>query len=115
MKKFLINVLIGMTICFLAQTYLPIWWIFAPVTFTISLLLPYNSGLKSFFAGLLIVFVTWVLLYIFKDMANDSVMSDKMANLFSLKSNYWLFGIVSFVMGLIGGLTSLSAFFLRKK
>jgi len=54
-------------------------------------------------------------LYIFRDIANDSVMSAKIANLFSMKSNYLLFTIVAFVMGLIGGLTSLSAYFLRKK
>ncbi len=115
MKKFWINILIGIVICFLAQTYLQQWWIFALITFIISLMLPYSSGIRSFFAGLLMVFITWMILYIFKDMANDSVMSDKIANLFSLKSNNWLFVIASLIMGLIGGLTSLSAFFLRKK
>lgn len=68
----------------------------------------------QFFAGLLIVFITWMILYIFKDMANDSVMSDKIANLFSLKSNNWLFVVSSLIMGIIGGLTSLSAFFFAK-
>jgi len=115
MKRFLMNVLIGTIICFLTQTYLQQWWIFAAITFIISLLLPYSSGIRSFFAGLLIVFISWMFLYIFRDIANDSVMSAKIANLFSMKSNYLLFTIVAFVMGLIGGLTSLSAYFLRKK
>jgi len=57
MKKFLMNVLIGTAICFLAQTYLQQWWIFAAITFIISLLLPYSSGIRSFFAGLFIVFI----------------------------------------------------------
>ena len=115
MKKFLINIVIGIAICLLAQTYLQVWWIFAPITFLVSLLFPYTSGARSFFGGLLTVFFTWMFLYIFKDMANNSIMSAKMATLFSIKSNYWLFGITSFVMGLIGGSTSLSAYFLRKK
>ena len=64
---------------------------------------------------LLVVFTTWVLLYIIKDIANDSVMSSKMANLFSMKSNYWLFGIVSAVMGILGGLTGVAGYYLSKK
>ena len=115
MRNFLITVLIGIVTCFIAQTFIPLWWIFSPVTFIIALLHPYLSAGRRFFAGLLIVFITWMILYIFKDMANDSVMSDKIANLFSLKSNNWLFVVSSLIMGIIGGLTSLSAFFLRKK
>ncbi len=115
MKKFLLNVLIGIPICYLAQWYIPYWWIFAVVTFIISSVMPYSSGVRSFFGGLLIVFVAWMMLYLIQDMPNNSVMSNKMANLFSLKNNYGLFVLASLIMGLIAGLTSLSAFFLRKK
>jgi len=51
--------------------------------------------------------------YIFKDLANDSIMSGKMANLFNFKNGYTLFFIVAIAMGIIGGLTSTAAYFTR--
>lgn len=113
--KIALIILISIIICLAAQSLLPFWWIFAPITFFVSLFTPFKSGLKSFFSGAFIVFASWMILYLFKDMANDSVMSVKMANLFSVKSNTWLFIIASTLMGLVGGLTALSAYFLRKK
>ena len=32
-----------------------------------------------------------------------------------MKSNYWLFGIVSAVMGILGGLTGVAGYYLSKK
>ena len=103
--KTAIIIIVGVIICYLLQTLLPIWWIFVVLTLLLGYFAKLPSGWKTFFVCWLVVFTTWVLLYIIKDIANDSVMSSKMANLFSMKSNYWLFGIVSAVMEILGGLT----------
>lgn len=113
--KFIINTVIGIVLCIAAQTYLPWWWIFAVVMFLFSLLSNYSSGKKSFFAGFVIVFLSWLCLYLLKDAANDSLLSKKISGLFSLPNQYVLFSISSLVMALLGGLSSLSAYFLRKK
>lgn len=113
--KTAIIIIAGVIICYLLQTILPIWWLFVLLTLLIGYFSKLPSGWKTFFVCWLVVFITWILLYIIKDIANDSVMSSKMANLFSMKSNYWLFGIVSAVMGILGGLTGVAGYYLSKK
>lgn len=113
--KTLIIILTGVIICYLFQTFIPIWWIFSIVTLIIGLVGKFPSGWRTFFTTWIIVFITWILLYLIKDVANDSIMSAKMATLFSMKSNFWLFGIVSGVMGLVGGLTAVAGYYITKK
>lgn len=113
--KIIISLVIGIIACILAQLFIPIWWIFVIITFATSYFSPYKNSLSSFFFGLIIVTITWLCLYLFKDSANAGIMSDKMATLFSMKSNYWLFAIVSLVMGILGGFTSMAAWFIKKK
>jgi len=111
--KYFASIITGFALCMAGQTFLPWWWIFAPLTFLVSFVINYNSAWKAFFAGLLIVFITWMAAYLIKDFANDSIMSGKMARLFNVKNSYTLFFIVAGVMGIIGGLTSTAAYFTR--
>ncbi len=111
--KYFGSIITGFALCMVGQTFLPWWWIFAPLTFLISFIVNYQSAWRAFFAGLLIVFITWMVVYIVKDMANDSIMSGIMARLFNFKIIYALFLIVAAVMGIIGGLTSTAAYFTR--
>lgn len=105
--KFIIAIVTGIILTYFSQQFLP-WWIFAVCTFLISLFIKYNSGWVSFCAGFLIVFITWMILYIIKNNANDSVLSNKMATLFNLPSGYILFFAASAVMAIIGGLTAVA-------
>ncbi|MFI5171955.1 MAG: hypothetical protein ACHQFW_06165 [Chitinophagales bacterium] len=113
--KFILTVVVGIFICATAQVVTPWWWIFAPVTFLISLLVKYKTGRASFFGGLLIVLISWLSIFIINDIPNDSLMSTKMAHVFAFKNNYLFFAVTSLVMGIIGGMASSSAYFLRKK
>jgi hypothetical protein len=113
--KIIVTLVIGIIACILAQLFIPIWWVFVIVTFATSYFSPNKTSLRSFFFGLIIVTITWLSLYLFKDYANTGIMSDKMAALFSMKSNYWLFAIVSLVMGILGGFTPMAAWFIKKK
>ncbi|MFN0275064.1 MAG: hypothetical protein ACKVPJ_04925 [Chitinophagales bacterium] len=113
--KYIVSILTGIVLCILAQTYISIWWIFAPVAFMLAWLMRYKTGRKSFFSGFLIVFISWMVLYVFKDAANSSLLSEKMAALFSLPNNYVLFLVSSLLMGILGGLSSLAAYYIGKK
>ncbi|MBC8048026.1 MAG: hypothetical protein H7Y00_14610 [Fimbriimonadaceae bacterium] len=113
--KFILTVVIGFVLCVAAQTFIPLWWIFAPLVFIIALVVKFNSGWRSFFAGFLIVFIAWLLMYLFKDAANNSILSTKMATVFSLPNNYLLFFIASLFMGIMGGLSAVAGYALRRK
>lgn len=112
--KLIITIVIGIIICLVAQLFIPIWWIFAPILLLVAFVAHLNNSGKSFLMGFSSVVVVWLSLYLFKDAANASLLSDKMATLFSIKSNYWLFGIVSGVMGILGGLSAMAGFYLHK-
>lgn len=108
--KFIIILITGCVLCVLAQTYLMFWWIFAPLTFCIACFVRYPSGKAAFWTGMLIVFLSWLGIYFIKDAANDSLLSNKMAEVFSLPGHYALFIVVAILMGIIGGLSSLAGF-----
>lgn len=112
--KFSLTIVIGFVLCVIAQNYTPYWWIFAPVIFILFLIVKFNTGWRSFFIGFLIVFITWMAMYLFKDAANNSLLSKKMAALFSLPNNYLLFIVASLLMGILGGLSAVAGNALRK-
>lgn len=114
MKNILL-IILAIAICFVLQWFVPVWWVFAPFTLLFAYFIKYPSAGLSFLFGLITVFVTWMLLYLIKDSANEGLLSQKMATLFTFKSSNWLFIIVSLVMGLIGGFTSVAGYLLRKK
>lgn len=108
--KFIIILITGCILCVLAQTYLMLWWIFVPLTFCIACLVRYSSGKAAFWTGTLIVCLSWLSIYFIKDAANDSLLSNKMAEIFSLPGHYALFIAAAILMGVIGGLSSLAGY-----
>lgn len=113
--RFALIIIAGIIICSLTQYYSYIWWIFAPIVFLLSLTVKFSTGWRSFFSGFLIVTISWLFLYIMHDIPNNSVMSNKMATVFSFPNNYLFFIAISIVMGIIAGMCSTSAYLLRKK
>lgn len=113
--KIILSIVIGIILCMGSLFLIPIWWIFAPIIFLITYFFHFKHSKTSFAIGFLIVFISWFILYIYKDNMNDSILSTKMATLFSLPNTVLLFLISSIVMGLIGGLSALSAHFLLKR
>lgn len=109
------EIAIAVVIIILVQKFIPVWWLFSVITFIMGWLVRYKNAWRSFVAAWFSVFVSWMALYFFADIPNNSILSSKMAVLFSLPNQYILFAVASLVMGLIGGCTAAAAYSLRKK
>jgi len=113
--KLIVSIIISAALIYFTQSYLATWWLFAIVTFIMAIALPLKSGWRHFFAGLIPVAGVWMLLYLMQDPHNESLLSNKVAALFSLPNNMVLFIVASLVAGLIGGLAAVAGGALRKK
>ena len=97
----------------LATWFLP-WWMLAVVSFIIAFVVYLAPG-KAFWSGFVGIALLWLICILIKDIANEHVLSIKMAKLFSLP-DYWLFILVNIIVGgLVGGLASWSGAVLRNE
>lgn len=76
--------------------------------------IPQKPG-KSLLLGFATVFILYFVIALKIDLANEHLLSKKVADIFMLKNNYWLLIIISsFIGGLIAGLSALTGSLLRK-
>jgi hypothetical protein len=110
--RFLAATILILLFSFIAGLFLP-WWSIAIVAFLVALLIPQTIG-KSFLAGFLGVFLLWGLLALWIDIKNDSVLSKKIAQLFSLGSASFLLLLITAIFGaLVAGFAAMSGGSLR--
>ena len=96
----------------LVSLYLP-WWMVAVVSFIVSFIVHLKKG-KAFLLGFFGVAVCWLAVILKADIANEHILSTKMAMLFSLP-DYRLFILVNVLLGgLVGGLAAWSGAALRR-
>ena len=81
-------------------------------SFLISLILSSN-GLSSFFAGFLGVGILWFYLAWRVDSTTGSILTDKVAAIFSLPNSFLLFFVTAIIGGLAGGFGALAGSHLR--
>lgn len=113
MKKFLVSLLLTVSLCFVAGLYLP-WWSVAVIPFLIAYLIP-QTAFKAFLTGFLSVFVLCFLIAFVLDSGNDHILSVKVATILPLKGSYLLLNLIgSFLGGLVAGLGALSGALLSK-
>jgi hypothetical protein len=101
---------------FIAGLYLP-WWSIALVTFVVALFIPQPAGF-SFLTGFAGIFIHWSLLALWIDRQNESILSHKIAELFSLNgSSSLLILVTALTGGVVGGFAAMSGSLLlpRKK
>jgi len=111
--KFFNSVLLTALLSFIAGIYISYWWFFAVIAFLVALLI-HQRGFKAFFAGFLALFILWFVLAFWMDLANEGVLSVKIASLLPLGGSKWLLMIVTaFVGGLVAGFAALSGSYLR--
>jgi hypothetical protein len=111
--KFLAATLLIALLSFGCGLYFP-WWVIAPVSFVVSLLIP-QRPLPAFMAGFLALFLLWGGLALAIDLANGSILSAKVAAILPLGGSSYAIVIVSGLAGaLVGGGGALTAAFLRK-
>ena len=81
--KFLIATILTALLSFIAGIYISLWWFFAVIALLVALLVHQKAG-KAFLAGFLGLFILWFVLALMMDMANDGVLSVKIASLLPL-------------------------------
>ncbi len=106
MIRFLIQLILVITLSFLAQYVLPWWGVMAGAALATILL--YHKGFYSFLAGFLGVGGLWFFLANSLDTANKSLLSGKVAALLGLESSMQLMLATALVGALIGGFSSLT-------
>ncbi len=94
-------------------TFLP-WYSFVFCAIIVAIAI-HQKPTKAFMAGFVALFILWCILALMKDVANQHILSIKVANILHLNGNYiLLIFITSVVGGLLGGLGALSGNYLRK-
>ncbi|MEI6947733.1 hypothetical protein V9K67_11110 [Paraflavisolibacter sp. H34] len=107
MIKIIPAILLIALLSFFAGLYFP-WWSLAPVAFAVALLLR-PAPLWAFVSGFAGVFLLWSILAGWIDAQNDSLLSRKVAQLFSLgPSSLLLILVTALVGGLVGGFAALT-------
>lgn len=110
--RFLLAALLIALLAYVAGLFLP-WWALAIVAFGVALLVP-QSGWAAFGSGFTGIFVLWAVLAFWIDSKNDSLLSQKVAELLPLGGSSFLLALVSaFVGALVGGFAALSGGLLR--
>jgi len=111
--KFFNSFLLTALLSFIAGIYISYWWFFAVVAFLVAALI-HQKGFKAFFAGFLALFVLWFVLAFWMDLANEGVLSVKIASILQLGESKWMLMIITaFIGGLIAGFAALSGSYLR--
>ncbi len=113
MIKFFVSILLIGLLSFICGLLLP-WWTIAVAAFVVSMLIP-QRPLPSFFTGFLALFLLWGGLSLYIDIANNSILSTRVAGVLHLHgSSLALLLVTGFVGALVGGGGALTAAFLRK-
>lgn len=111
--KFFVATLLTAALAFIAGLKFP-WWGIAIAAFLVAALVHQKPG-KAFLSGFLALFILWGILAFRIDMANQSILSKRIAELLPLQGNsYLLILVTALVGGLVAGLAALSGSFLRQ-
>ena len=111
--KFFNSFLLTALLSFIAGIYISYWWFFAVVAFLVAVLI-HQRGYKAFFAGFLALFILWFVLAFWMDLANEGVLSVKIASILGLDGSKWMLMLVTaFIGGLVAGFAALSGSYLR--
>jgi len=102
--RLLLSILLIALLCAAAEYLLP-WWVVAVVSFAVSLAVRQSMG-RAFLMGFCGVGLCWLTAALLHDIANEHILSGRMAILFKLP-NYGLFIVVTvFIGSLVGGLAA---------
>lgn len=105
--RLLIQIIITAVVCFMFQKLFP-WWSMAIGAFLVGFVFS-DSGFISFLAGFIAVSLLWLGLALYIDSSTQSILTDKVSQLFPLN----LFLLTSIIGGLVGGLASMTGSLLK--
>lgn len=104
--KFIVKIIFIAFFSYIAGLYLPFWSL-ALVAFVGSIIIR-TSPASSFFAGFLAVFLLWSVLAFAIDQQTESLLTERVAQVFMGISNIVLIVITGVIGGLVGGLGAAS-------
>ena len=116
--KILFKIILTVALAYLLQYFFP-WWTAVLAAFIIALLIK-SSLINDFLSGFLGVGLLWGVMAWVIDMQTNSMLTSKIAMLFSLDNPTYLILITGLVGGIAGGLGALSGnqiqgFFTKEK
>lgn len=111
--KFTLQLVLTLLFAWLLQSFFP-WWSAVISSFIIGVLLSKNSGVKSFSAGFLAIFLLWNIYALMIDVTTQSILTEKIARIFTLNNKYILILITGIIGGLPSGFGALTGNQLRK-
>lgn len=110
--KFVLTMLLTALLSFIAGLFLP-WWSIAIIAFLAALLIQPRIGV-GFLGGFTGIFLLWGALSFWIDTANESILSHKISQLFSLGgSSLLLILVTAFIGGLVGGFAAMAGSSIR--
>lgn len=109
--KVIVKIILTAIIAYLLQTMFP-WWSVVIASFSISFII-YTKGSSSFVGGFLGIGILWFILAMISDIRTDSILTERVAQIFSLPNNLLLILITSIIGGLAGGFGALTGGHLR--
>jgi hypothetical protein len=112
--KFIVAITLTALLSFVAGLYLP-WWGIALAAFLVHAIVPLTHR-DSFFTGALGVFFLWGILAWWIDFKNNSILSQKIAQILPLGGSSYLLILVTALIGaLVAGFAALTGSYLRKQ
>jgi hypothetical protein len=107
--KALFELILVIALSYLAQFFLPWWGVIIAAAF--AGLIINNKGGISFLMGFFGVAILWFLQAYMIDSANESILSEKVAGIFTLSSGFMMMIITALIGGICGGLGALAGKF----
>lgn len=89
------------------------WWA-APIIAFVMALYAGTKPAQAFWSGFGAVFMVWTVLALFKSVPNDHILASRVAVLFHLPHWIWILFITALIGGLVGGMSALSGFLVRR-
>jgi hypothetical protein len=114
--KFLIAVLLTALLSYVSGLFeiLP-WWTFTISSFIVALAI-HQKPFKAFGAAFVALFLLWGILAFIIDIANEHILSSKMAQVLPLGgSSIAIIILTAFIGALVAGLAALSGSYFRKR
>ncbi len=104
--------IIILILSFASGYFLP-WWAVTIAAFISAFFIGKTSG-QSFWSGFTAVFISWIILALFKSLPNDNLLAKRVAVLFQLPNWLLLLLITGITGGLVGGIAALSGVVVKR-
>lgn len=110
--RFIIRIVIIVVLSHFSLLYFP-WWSIAVCAFFSGAIFS-GTNSSTFFSGFLGLGLLWLIQSFIIHADSSGILSNKIAELFSLPDGFYMVLITGFVAGIVGGFSTLSGYRFRK-